>query len=165
MGLYMRSFVRIILEGAYTNLKRIFFVAERVTDMEMRDNILNGKIKPTKKVDETACVGCSGCSNVCPTDAIEMVDLAEPVEIAEGWIKNKIPEYHAERCVHCYYCHDFCPIFALFGEMGTIHPNDVGEITVNTHDLIEQPFKMSDDKLEFISKFLSDKTILKNREN
>ena len=32
----MGSILRIALEGAFTNFKRIFFAADRVTDMEMR---------------------------------------------------------------------------------------------------------------------------------
>ena len=32
----MRNILRIALEGAFTNFKRIFFAADRVTDMELR---------------------------------------------------------------------------------------------------------------------------------
>ena len=35
----MRSILRIALEGAFTNFKRIFFAADRVTDMDMRNQI------------------------------------------------------------------------------------------------------------------------------
>lgn len=160
----MRDFIGVIIQGAYTNFKRIFFASDRVTDMDLRKKILSGTVEPTKKVDEVACIGCAGCSNVCPTGAVEMVELDEPVVILDDWVKTQIPKYIPEKCVHCYYCHDFCPIYALFGEAGTIHPNDVGEITVDTHSLLEQPYKISDDKIAFISKFLSDKTVLKNRE-
>lgn len=32
----MRNMLKIALEGAFTNFKRIFFAADRVTDMEMQ---------------------------------------------------------------------------------------------------------------------------------
>ena len=150
-----------MLEGAYGNFKRIFFASDRVTDMEMRESILGGKVKPKDKVATDACIGCAGCSNTCPTGAITMIDLETPEKLMEGWTKTQIPELNSERCVFCYYCHDFCPVYALFGEKATIHPNDVGEVEMDLEKVIDKPFKISDDKLSFISQFLSDKTVLK----
>ncbi len=57
----MKNLIRIILEGAYTNFKRIVFASDRVTDMEMRSRILEGRVQPTDKVAEVACIGCGGC--------------------------------------------------------------------------------------------------------
>ena len=122
----MKNLLRILLEGAYTNIKRILFAADRVTDMELRKKILTGKVEATPKVAEIPCIGCGGCANACPTGAIQMKDLEKPIEIVEGLIKRQIPILDSEKCVYCYYCHDFCPLYALFGEPGTIHPNDVG---------------------------------------
>ena len=159
----MKNLIRIMLEGAYKNFKRIFFASDRVTDMKMRKDILGGKIQPTEKVAIDACIGCGGCANVCPTDAITMLDLEVPEELMQGWTKNQVPKLNSERCVFCYHCHDFCPVYALFGEKATIHPNDVGEVQLDLKAMMDQPVKVSDDKLSFISQFLSDKTILKNR--
>ncbi|KZX14004.1 4Fe-4S binding protein [Methanobrevibacter filiformis] len=159
----MKNLIRIMLEGAYGNFKRIFFARDRVTDMEMRKNILEGKIQPTDKVAIDACIGCGGCANVCPTNAIEMAELAVSEELMPGWTKSQVPKLNSEKCVFCYYCHDFCPVYALFGEKSTIHPNDVGEVKLDLKTLMDQPVKISDDKLSFISQFLSDKTILKNK--
>ncbi|HIH62598.1 MAG TPA: 4Fe-4S dicluster domain-containing protein [Methanobacteriales archaeon] len=156
----MKNLLRILLEGAYTNIKRIFFAADRVTDMELRKKILTGKVEPTPKVAEIPCIGCGGCSNACPTKAIQMKDLEEPIEIAEGLIKRQIPVLDSEKCVYCYYCHDFCPLYALFGEPGTIHPNDVGIVEFDVKEAIEKPVKIPDEKLKFITQFLSDKSIL-----
>ncbi len=156
----MKNILRIMLEGAYTNFKRIFFATDRVTDMELREKILTGKVEPTPKVAEIPCIGCGGCSNACPTGAIKMEDLREPVEIVEGLIKRQIPVLDPEKCIYCYYCHDFCPLYALFGEPGTIHPNDVGEVEFDVKESIQKPIKISDDKLKFITQFLSDKTII-----
>jgi energy-converting hydrogenase B subunit L len=158
----MKNLIRIILEGAFGNFKKIFFASDRVTDMEMRENILQGKIKPKDKVAIDACIGCSGCANVCPTNAITMLDLESPKELMDGWTKDKVPELNSEKCVSCYYCHDFCPVYALFGEKGTIHPTDVGKVELDLEENMKKPFKISEDKLSFISQYLSDKTVLKN---
>lgn len=161
----MRNMLKIALEGAFTNFKRIFFAADRVTDMEMRKQISTLSVKPAKKVDEDACIGCGGCANVCPTNAIEMKKLASPVKLTDSWTKTEVPELNSLKCVVCYYFHDFCPVFLLYGEKGTIHPNTVGNQEVDVSELINQPVKISDDKLKVISQYLSDKTILKNRED
>ena len=39
----MKDFIRIFLEGTITNIKRILFASDRVTDMELRNKILEGK--------------------------------------------------------------------------------------------------------------------------
>lgn len=159
----MKNLIRIFLDGIINNSKRIIFASDRVTDMELRSKILEGRIVPTEKVAELSCIGCGGCSNACPTNAIEMVDLPEPVELMEGLVKDKIPRLNSLKCVNCYYCHDFCPLYALFGEAGTIHPNDVGVVESDISELLEKPVKISDDKVAFISQYLADSTILKKR--
>ena len=161
----MKNFIRVFLEGIINNVKRIIFAADRVTDMDIRNRILEGRVTPTDKVAEVPCIGCGGCSNVCPTEAIYMLDLDEPVEIIEGMVKKQIPVLNSEKCITCYYCHDFCPLYALFGKAGTMHPNDVGEVELNVAELLEKPIKISDDKLVFISQYLSDSTIIKKRKN
>lgn len=159
----MKNMLKIVLEGAFTNFKRIFFAADRVTDMDMRNQIATGNVIEEEVLDQNACIGCGGCANVCPTKAIEMKKLTSPVKLTEDWSKTEIPELNAEKCIVCYYCHDFCPVYALFGMKGAIHPNSVGEQQVDVSNLIEQPVKISEDKLKVISAYLSDKTILKNK--
>ena len=75
----MSSILRIALEGAFTNFKRIFFAADRVTDMDMRNQIATLSVKVDDRVDEKACIGCGGCANVCPTGAVEMKSLTSPL--------------------------------------------------------------------------------------
>ena len=161
----MKSMLRVALEGAFTNFKRIFFAADRVTDMDLRKQISTLSVEVDDRVDESACIGCAGCANVCPTNAIEMKNLTSPVKITDDWIKDKVPEINLEKCIVCYYCHDFCPVYSLYGQKGTIHPSCVGDQEVNVNELITQPVKISEDKLKVIATYLSDKTVLKNRED
>lgn len=159
----MKNLLRIILEGTYTNIMRILFASDRVTDLEIRSEILEGRVVPTDKVAQDPCIGCAGCKNVCPTEAIEMMKLENPVILMEGLVKEQIPVLDSLKCVNCYQCHDFCPLYALFGEAGTIHPNDVGEVHPDIKDLLEKPIKISDDKIAFISKYLSDNAVIRKR--
>lgn len=152
-----------MFEGAFQNFKRIFFGHDRVTDSEISSSILNGQVEPDIKVAENACIGCGGCANVCPTGAIEMHRLDQAEWITDGWAKTEMPKLDSLKCVVCYYCHDFCPLYALFGEKGAIHPNDVGEVDISPQKLITKPFKISDEKIQFIAQYLSDKTIIKNK--
>ena len=75
----MKNLLKIFLEGIYGNFKKILFASDRVTDMELRNKIVSGEVKPTDKVSRT-CIGCGGSANVCPTNAITMKPLQNPVE-------------------------------------------------------------------------------------
>ena len=161
----MKSILGVAIEGVFTNFKRIFFASDRVTDMELRRQISTLSVEVDDRVDEEACIGCAGCVNVCPTGAVSMVKLAKPVKILDDWVKYEVPQINLEKCVVCYYCHDFCPVFSLYDEKGTIHPSCVGDNEVDISDKITQPFKISDDKLKYIAQYLSDKTVLKNKED
>jgi len=155
----MKNLLKIMLNGAFDNFKRIFFASDRVTDMELRNAILTGTVEPEPKVDDNSCIGCAGCANVCPTGAITMSSLLHPVKITENWTKTQSPELDPQKCVVCYWCHDFCPIYSLYGEAGAIHPNNVGDIPVNSKELMSEPFKISEDKLALLSQYLEDTSV------
>lgn len=159
------SLGKVFINGIYNNLKRLIFGSECRTDLQLREDVLNGNVKPSPKVAEVECIGCGGCSNVCPTKAIIMVPI-EPVEIADGIVKTAIPEIDEINCVHCYHCHDFCPIYALFGVAGTIHPNDIGnKCAKDVNSMLLDPSDVSEKKIQYIAQYLTDDSIIqKNRE-
>lgn len=63
------------------------------------------------KVEKNICTGCSACANVCPTQAISMV------ENSEGFL---YPAVNAEKCVNCGKCFNICP--AKHYEFGNTQP-------------------------------------------
>lgn len=159
------SIGKVFVNGIFVNLKRLIFGSDCVTDLQLRNDALNGNVLPSPKVAEIECIGCGGCANVCPTRAITMKPI-EPVEIAEGIIKNAIPEIDEINCVHCYHCHDFCPVFGLFGVAATIHPNDVGnKCEKDVTSMLVDPAEVSDQQIRLIAQYLTDDSIIqKNRE-
>jgi ferredoxin len=60
-------------------------------------------------VDRETCVGCSACANVCPADAIEILD-------GDG---RRVVRFRREACVFCGTCQDVCPT-----ESVTLRPGD-----------------------------------------
>jgi formate hydrogenlyase subunit 6/NADH:ubiquinone oxidoreductase subunit I len=49
------------------------------------------------------CISCSLCEKVCPSNAIEMIDVDE----------KKRPLFMLDRCVFCYQCAESCPKDAI----------------------------------------------------
>jgi glutamate synthase (NADPH/NADH) small chain len=57
--------------------------------------------------DWDACTGCGNCADICPNDAIEMIEIAE-LESVPG-MKNERPRLDYGRCCFCGLCVDICP--------------------------------------------------------
>ena len=53
------------------------------------------------------CYGCGNCANICPTNAIQMV------ENAEGF---QMPQIDEDKCIHCGKCDRSC---VYLNPMGT----------------------------------------------
>ena len=61
---------------------------------------LTGKKKPKRSpVPDDNCTGCGQCEEICPKDAIKMVD--------------KIAKIDYSICIRCYCCHEVCPYNAV----------------------------------------------------
>jgi formate hydrogenlyase subunit 6/NADH:ubiquinone oxidoreductase subunit I len=49
------------------------------------------------------CIGCNLCSQICPSEAIEVIGKEKDAEIT----------YHLDRCIFCGECVDICPTKAI----------------------------------------------------
>ncbi len=67
------------------------------------------KTKDVPILDEEECVGCRRCMKVCPTDAVEMIEVGED----EKGRTIRIPEFDYSKCVGCENCVRDCPKDAL----------------------------------------------------
>ena len=61
--------------------------------------------------DWEKCTGCGNCADICPNQAIEMVEGPE-IEVKPGE-KNERPQLDYGRCCFCGLCVDICPPGAL----------------------------------------------------
>ncbi len=61
-------------------------------------------VKP--KVKKKECIGCKKCFNICPVQAIEMI--------------NKVPKIDRDKCIRCFCCQEFCPVGAM-----KVHKNKI----------------------------------------
>ena len=61
--------------------------------------------------DLDKCIGCGTCSEICPTDAIKMVEF-DDVEEKEGATKER-PVIDYGRCCFCGFCVDVCTTGSL----------------------------------------------------
>jgi len=63
--------------------------------------------------DWDKCTGCGNCADICPNDAIEMVEIPELESKPEQGIKNERPKLDYGRCCFCGLCVDICPAGSL----------------------------------------------------
>jgi len=59
--------------------------------------------------DWTKCTGCGNCADICPNEAIAMVEIPELEARPEEGIKNERPQLDYGRCCFCGLCVDICP--------------------------------------------------------
>lgn len=56
-------------------------------------------LRAQPKVNKIECVGCKKCKEICPAEAITMVD--------------KLPVIDRDKCIKCFCCQEFCPKGAM----------------------------------------------------
>ncbi len=61
--------------------------------------------------DWEKCTGCGNCAEICPNQAINMVEIAE-IQPKPG-MKNERPQLDYGRCCFCGLCVDICPAGSL----------------------------------------------------
>ena len=59
--------------------------------------------------DWDKCTGCGNCADICPNEAITMVEMPEIKSKPEEGIKNERPKIDYGRCCFCGLCVDICP--------------------------------------------------------
>lgn len=63
--------------------------------------------------DWDKCTGCGNCADICPNEAIEMVEIPELKSSPSEGVKNERPKLDYGRCCFCGLCVDICPPGAL----------------------------------------------------
>jgi len=63
--------------------------------------------------DWEKCTGCGNCADICPNEAIEMVEIPELESKPEQGIKSERPKLDYGRCCFCGLCVDICPAGSL----------------------------------------------------
>lgn len=58
------------------------------------------------KVDESVCIGCGACVNVCPVNIIKMKDV-------KGEMKSSVAKEDQSKCIKCMTCVNTCPVQAI----------------------------------------------------
>lgn len=56
-------------------------------------------LRPRPEVNENECIGCGECKNVCPAQAITMIEHR--------------PSIDRSKCIRCFCCQEFCPKGAM----------------------------------------------------
>ena len=62
------------------------------------------------KIDETKCIKCSNCCQICPNDAIQTV-LSQPTK--NGLNEGTTPLSDDKKCIGCGLCFKKCPVNAI----------------------------------------------------
>jgi len=63
--------------------------------------------------DWEKCTGCGNCADICPNEAIKMVEIPELESKPKQGIKNERPKLDYGRCCFCGLCVDICPAGSL----------------------------------------------------
>jgi len=69
--------------------------------------------------DRESCTGCENCAEICPNQAITMVE--QPEMETEPGKKNQLPQIDYGRCCFCGLCVDICPPGSLSLAKDFIH--------------------------------------------
>lgn len=86
-------------------------------------------------LDFNKCLGCGMCVNMCPCQAIVLVDCPD-----DGGNTVRRPQVNIGRCSFCAYCAEYCPVDAM-----TVTP-DVELAEYTRSDLIWGPRRLAYDK-------------------
>jgi glutamate synthase (NADPH/NADH) small chain len=63
--------------------------------------------------DWDKCTGCGNCADICPNQAITMIEIPDLQSNPKEGIKNERPQLDYGRCCYCGLCVDICPAGSL----------------------------------------------------
>ena len=85
---------------------RAVFTGPFTTKFPKEVDSVHPNFRGVLKVYEDKCICCGACSQVCPTNARELL-----VDREKGVMRSI---HHAERCIYCGQCVLYCPTEALY---------------------------------------------------
>ena len=87
------------LKEAFTSL----FSRPYTTKFPYEPHIPAKRFRGRPKFNEETCIGCTGCAQVCPSNAIEVKD------IVEGFSGKRTLTHFPDKCIFCGQCEANCP--------------------------------------------------------
>ena len=87
---YLPEAIKAVVKGPYT------------VKFPFGETVDTGAYRGAAVWDEEVCIGCGACYEVCPADAIEMVDDTESSPPMRRFV------LHYDRCIFCGHCHYNC---------------------------------------------------------
>jgi len=87
---YLPEAIKALVKGPYT------------VKFPFGETVDTGAYRGAPEWDEEVCIGCGACYEVCPADAIEMVDDTESSPPMRRFV------LHYDRCIFCGHCHYNC---------------------------------------------------------
>ena len=96
--------------------------------------------------DWDKCTGCGNCADICPNEAIKMVEIPEITPNPKEGMKNERPEIDYGRCCFCGLCVDICPPGSLRLSRDYLH------IHFDTKSFVFIPKDEKTDKENFLDK-------------
>jgi NAD-dependent dihydropyrimidine dehydrogenase PreA subunit len=61
--------------------------------------------EPAPYIEQSRCIACLACFEICPADAVKKKNSAQG--------KNTLLEIESRSCIRCYCCHEVCPVHAV----------------------------------------------------
>lgn len=118
-----------LIKGLWLNLKLTFLQLISLPILiffkSKRNEILRFEISyPRLKEDEkgnTQCISCGVCTQMCPTNAIELIPGEAKLELnlsQRVGPKPKLFEIKKDKCIQCKVCIATCPVSALTKDFG-----------------------------------------------
>ena len=104
--------------GPFVALKYLF-EKPRTVPYPYRKRKIADRYRGFHKNDLEKCIGCGNCADICPCQAIDMVQLFDP-KPKEG-DTGKRPRFNYGRCTYCGLCVDVCPTGSLRMSQDFIH--------------------------------------------